>query len=213
VVGERHRAVLAAEGQEKSQCGRPRPTAPQGTDVEFGWTVMRTIPLRLALIAASVALIGTPRAAHAQDAGASEPSACVRATGPDSGAATTDSARAAAGSRAAADTAHTALRLFAAVQAAEVRFEKQPKICVTLRGDVQLDSVRVVGRRNLSSPVVRGTTYRDVYVAVEILGHLNAECISARITGARPAGSANAACASLGVRDSTAARRTGAPPP
>ena len=174
---------------------------------------MRTISHRLALIAAGAALIGTPRAARAQDAAASEPSACVRATGPDAGAATPDSARTAAGTRTASDTTHTALRLFAAVQAAEVRFDKQPTICVTLRGDVRLDSVRVVGRRNLSSPVVRGTTYRDVYVAVEILGHLNAECISARITGTSPAGAGNAACASLGVRDSTGARRTGAPPP
>jgi hypothetical protein len=73
--------------------------------------------------------------------------------------------------------------------------------------------VRVVGRRNLASPVVRGTTYRDIYVAVEILGHLNAECISARITGATPTAQGAGPCASLGVRDSAAVRRSGAPPP
>jgi hypothetical protein len=121
--------------------------------------------------------------------------------------------RSAAGARARTDTQHTALRLFAAVQAAEVRFERRPTICVQLRGDVQLDSVRIVGRRNLASPVVQGTTYRDIYVAVEILGHLNAECISARITGAAPTGPAAGPCASLGIRDSTASRRRGAPPP
>jgi hypothetical protein len=115
--------------------------------------------------------------------------------------------------RAAADTTqHAALRLFAAVQADEVRFEKQPKICVTMRGDARLDSVRVLARRNLASPVIRGTTYRDIYVAVEILGHLDAECISSRITGAA-SGAGAGPCASLGVRDSTAGRRAGAPPP
>jgi hypothetical protein len=92
-----------------------------------------------------------------------------------------------------------------------VQFARQPKICVKLSGDVRLDSVRVVGRRNLASPVVSGTTYRDIYVAVEILGHLNAECISARITGAAATG--QGPCASLGVRDTTAGRRSGAPPP
>jgi len=45
------------------------------------------------------------------------------------------------------------------------------------------------------------------------VGHLDAECISARITGAAPGGQANGPCASIGVRDTTAGRRTGAPPP
>jgi hypothetical protein len=181
---------------------------------------MRSNSRVLALFAVA-ALAASSRIAHAQDTTASAargalgaPAACVRATGPDSGASTPDSAmRASAAPRVAADTTHTALRLFAAVEADEVRFDKQPKICVTLRGDVRLDSVRVVGRRNLASPVVQGTTYRDVYVAVEILGHLNAECISARITGTTPNGPASATCASLGIRDSTAGQRTGAPPP
>jgi hypothetical protein len=174
---------------------------------------MRSICLLRVLITVGVAVVTAPRAVRAQDA-AVPPSACVPATGPDSGATTPDSAmRSAAARHAPTDTQHTALRLVAAVQAAEVRFDKQPKICVRLRGDVQLDSVRIVGRRNLTSPVVQGTTYRDIYVAVEILGHLNAECISARITGAAATGTAAGPCASLGIRDSTAGRRTGAPPP
>jgi len=164
------------------------------------------------LLIAGAAVLGAPPAVRAQSA-AAQPSACVSATGPDSGAVNSDSARRSASTTARADTGHAALRLFAAVEAAEVRFAKQPKICVQLNGDVRLDSVRVVGRRNLSSPVVQGTTYRDVYVAVEILGHLNAECISARITGAAQAGAASGPCASLGVRDSTGGRRSGAPPP
>jgi hypothetical protein len=172
---------------------------------------MRVIPRPFALVLAGVML--TPTAARAQVAGVTPapPSACVAAAGPESAAARPgaplqptprDAARAA--------TAPTVV-LLAAVQADEVRFDKQPKICVTLHGDVRLDSVRVTGRRNITSPVVRGTTYRDVYVSVEILGHLNAECISARITGATPA--SPGVCASLDARDSTAGRRTGPPPP
>ena len=38
--------------------------------------------------------------------------------------------------------------------------------------------VRVVQRDNLPSPVVAGTTYRNVYVAVELVGRVNAECLS-----------------------------------
>jgi hypothetical protein len=152
--------------------------------------------------------VSVPGAVRAQDTSSGQPAACVSATGPDAGTGVPDTA-----ARASRDSVHPALRLFAAVQADEVRFDKQPKICVTMRGDARLDSVRVVGRRNLTSPVVRGTTYRDVYVAVEILGHLDAECISARITGAAAAGPATGSCASVGVRDSTSGRRTGAPPP
>ena len=148
---------------------------------------------------------------RAQDA---EPSACVSATGPDVSPLARDSAAARSGMmqrpdsvRASADSARTSsnptLRLVASVQADEVRFARQPKICVKLRGDAQLDSVHVVARRNIRSPVTVGTTYRDVYVAVEILGHLNAQCISARLTGQQ----ANGACASLDLRDSTSSAR------
>ncbi|HEX3533426.1 MAG TPA: hypothetical protein VHT23_04335, partial [Gemmatimonadaceae bacterium] len=31
---------------------------------------------------------------------------------------------------------------------------------------------------NLPSPVVAGTTYRNVYVAVELVGRLNGECLA-----------------------------------
>jgi hypothetical protein len=202
-----------AERQKNGQWHCSSADAVEGTGVELPVAVMRSIGWSLALLTVGVAAVAAPRAARAQDA-AAQSGACVSATGPDSGATTPDSAmRPAAGPRARTDTQHTALRLLAAVQAAEVRFAKQPKICVKLRGDVQLDSVRIVGRRNLASPVVQGTTYRDIYVAVEILGHLNAECISARITGAARTGQAAGSCASLGIRDSTAGRRSGAPPP
>lgn len=104
-------------------------------------------------------------------------------------------------SRAAASDA-PAIVLYVAASAREVRFARQPTIRVRLCGAVA-DSVRVVERRNLPDPVQPGTTYRDVFIAVEILGHLNAECLSRRITGQEPSG----VCASLGVRDTTNATR------
>jgi hypothetical protein len=89
------------------------------------------------------------------------------------------------------------------VSANEIRFEKSPVVCVRLTGDAQLDSVHVLARKNLASPVVRGGSYRDVYVAVEILGRLNADCIAARITGSAAIGAAadsTTRCASLEAR-------------
>ena len=71
--------------------------------------------------------------------------------------------------------------LRAEVSAREVRFAKQPAIRVMLVNGA-IDSIRVIERRNLPEPVVPGQTYRDVYIAVEILGHLNATCLAARIT-------------------------------
>ena len=62
------------------------------------------------------------------------------------------------------------------VHADEVRFAKQPNVRVRLCWGG--DTVRVVQRDNLPSPVVAGTTYRNVYVAVELVGRLNAECLS-----------------------------------
>ena len=62
------------------------------------------------------------------------------------------------------------------VHADEVRFAKQPNVRVRLCWGG--DTLRVVQRDNLPSPVVAGTTYRNVYVAVELVGRLNAECLS-----------------------------------
>jgi hypothetical protein len=177
---------------------------------------MRCISARVFIIVLVVAL---PATANAQASpafpNAAGPSACVAATGPDLAAPGVDSVARSRDTTTKADNAqHTAVYLFAAVEAQEVRFVGQPKICVRLNGDVQLDSVRVVGRRNITSPVVSGTTYRDVYVAVEILGRLNAGCISARITGTAAGASSGGSCASLGLRDSASVRRAprGSPP-
>ena len=68
------------------------------------------------------------------------------------------------------------LYLFVGVHADEVRFAKQPNVRVRLCWGG--DTLRVVQRTNLPSPVVAGTTYRNVYVAVELIGRLNAECLS-----------------------------------
>jgi hypothetical protein len=92
-----------------------------------------------------------------------------------------------------------------------VRFASQPQISVRLCGALT-DSVRIIERRNLPDPVQPGVTYRDVYIAVEILGHLNAECLARRIT-APPAESGPDVCASLRVRDSARAAPGRRPPP
>lgn len=149
---------------------------------------------RLALLTV-IALIGSAHAVRAQASSAPD-TGCVTATGPDQ-----PSTSPALALRA-ADTSHAAIRLFAAVSADEVRFTRTPRICVRLSGDARLDSVRVVARRNLASPVVSGTTYKNVYVAVEILGRLNAECIAARIVGAPPADSTDR-CAAIGAITTT----------
>jgi len=73
--------------------------------------------------------------------------------------------------------------LTAAVQANEVRFASQPRVRVRLCWGG--DTLRVVQRQNIPSPVVAGTTYRNVFVAVELLGRLNAECLVDRISSAR----------------------------
>ncbi len=78
-------------------------------------------------------------------------------------------------------TAGTAVVIQAEVSAREVRFTRQPTVKVTLAYGT-VDSVRVIERHNLPDPVQPGVTYRDVRIAVEILGHINAQCLSARIT-------------------------------
>jgi hypothetical protein len=113
-----------------------------------------------------------------------------------------DSARAPRPTSAVASQA-PAIILRASASAREVRFASQPRIQVRLCGGV-LDSVRVLERRNLPDPVQPGITYRNVFIAVEILGHLNAECLASRITGAAQSG----ACAGIQVRDTTGTVRT-----
>lgn len=66
--------------------------------------------------------------------------------------------------------------LLVGVHADEVRFGAQPHVRVRLCWGG--DTLRVVQRDNLPSPVVAGTTYRNVYIAVELIGRVNAECLA-----------------------------------
>ncbi|HEX4683265.1 MAG TPA: hypothetical protein VH277_11165 [Gemmatimonadaceae bacterium] len=110
--------------------------------------------------------------------------------------------------------------IYAAATASEVRFATQPDLRVRLCGG--LDSIHVIERRNLPSPVVVGTTYRDVYVAVQIFGRLNAECITRTLTGRAPTADSSRApaarpdCASLELRGTAPGTRppadSGRPP-
>jgi hypothetical protein len=65
------------------------------------------------------------------------------------------------------------------LQIDELRFNRQPNVRVRLCFGG--DTLRVLSRQNLPSPVVAGTTYRNVYVAVELLGRVNAQCLADRI--------------------------------
>lgn len=108
-----------------------------------------------------------------------------------------------------ARTGNPTVHLIVGVHADEVRFAKQPNVRVRLCFGG--DTLRVLQRQNLPSPVVAGTTYRNVYVAVELIGRLNAECLSnaigvgnqrtQRAAAGRPAAAAQpsaSSCAFLG---------------
>jgi hypothetical protein len=78
-----------------------------------------------------------------------------------------------------AKTGAADVMLLVGVHADEVRFASQPHLRVRLCWGG--DTLRVVQRTNLPSPIVPGTTYRNVYVAVELIGRVNAECLAERI--------------------------------
>jgi len=116
--------------------------------------------------------------------------------------------------------------LLVGVHADEVRFASQPRVRVRLCWGG--DTVRVVQRDNLPSPVVPGTTYRNVYIAVELLGRINAECLAEMIgvgagspQNAQPTNPAAvgrestsaSSCAFLGGTASTGTQNTRPPPP
>lgn len=115
--------------------------------------------------------------------------------------------------------------LLVGVHADEVRFASQPRVRVRLCWGG--DTVRVIQRDNLPSPIVPGTTYRNVYIAVELLGRVNAACLADMIgvgsgspQAARPPNVASAAgtptsassCTFLGGTAATGAQPTRPPP-
>ena len=113
--------------------------------------------------------------------------------------------------------------LLVGLHADQVRFASRPHVRVRLCWGG--DTVRVVQRDNLPSPVVPGTTYRNVYIAVELIGRVNAECLADRIgvgnpsptarpnpSGGAPVGSVSN-CAFLGASAGTGATRPRPPSP
>jgi hypothetical protein len=115
--------------------------------------------------------------------------------------------------------------LLVGVHADEVKFAAQPHVRVRLCWGG--DTLRVVQRDNLPSPVVPGTTYRNVYVAVELIGRVNAECLADKIgvgnSAAQNAARSNAAaaaapvsasnCAFLGASAASGSQTSRPPPP
>ena len=101
--------------------------------------------------------------------------------------------------------------LLVGIHADEVRFASQPHLRVRLCWGG--DTVRVVQRDNLPSPVVPGTTYRNVYIAVELLGRVNAECLADKIGVGNNAPTSASGCAYLGGSAATGAAKTSPPPP
>jgi hypothetical protein len=89
--------------------------------------------------------------------------------------------------------------LLVGFSADEVHFNSAPK------GSIRFcwggDSLRVIERRNLPSPVVAGATYRNVYIAAELRAYLNPECLSRALGAAKPSPSAgsDSTCAALGL--------------
>ena len=102
--------------------------------------------------------------------------------------------------------------LLVGIHADEVRFASQPHLRVRLCWGG--DTVRVVQRDNLPSPIVPGTTYRNVYIAVELLGRVNAECLADMIGVGNnaPRNAGPASCAFLGASAGTGAQNTRPPP-
>jgi hypothetical protein len=90
--------------------------------------------------------------------------------------------------------------LLVGVHADQVTFASQPHLRVRLCFGG--DTLRVVQRDNLPSPVVAGTTYRNVQIAVELIGRVNAECLAERLgirTSAQPGQPANRVPANAGT--------------
>lgn len=97
----------------------------------------------------------------------------------------------------------------AAVRAREVRFRQQPRVSVRLLGCAALDTVQVRERRNLPEPVQPGVTYRDVFVAVDVLGYIDARCLLREL---QHAGGAPLGPCPWTARDSVASQRPEPPP-
>lgn len=154
-----------------------------------------------ALVCGSLCIAAAPKLVAAQGAIAGDQPACAAILANDStvgariGPGLSDSTARDTTSRPRSDTAAAFgvggarngaadVMLLVGLQADQVVFGSQPHLRVRLCWGG--DTVRVVQRDNLPSPIVPGTTYRNVYIAVEIVGRLNAECLANAI-GVGPA--------------------------
>jgi len=107
-----------------------------------------------------------------------------------------------------ADSAMAAVVIRASVSADEVTFRDRPSASARVGGCTG-PAVRVLERRNLPERVEPGVTYRDVHIAVEIVGRVEAACLAALAgKGGLAAALGGGACAPAARADSV----RGAPP-
>lgn len=92
----------------------------------------------------------------------------------DSARSASDTTRPSAGTRGPADVI-----FLLGFSADELRFNSQPD--ARIRFCWGSDTLHIIERRNLPSPVLAGTTYRNVYIAAELRAYLNAECLAQRL--------------------------------
>src|SRR5881394_84970 len=165
----------------------------------FGTTMRQLSKTYAALVYGACCICAFPPLANAQ-AAADDRQTCAAILANDSSAGTrigpgvSDSTRRDTTARPRADSASFGIggarsgpadiMLLVGVHADEVRFASTPHLRVRLCWGG--DTLRVVQRDNLPSPIVPGTTYRNVYIAVELIGRVNAECLANRI-GVGPA--------------------------
>ncbi|HYH80281.1 MAG TPA: hypothetical protein VEX86_10800 [Longimicrobium sp.] len=114
-----------------------------------------------------------------------------------------------AGDSARADTAGAVVVIRASATIDEVTFRTEPRASARVVG-CGGPAVRVVERRNLPERVEPGVTYRDVRIAVEIVGRVEAACLAALAGDAGLAGALGGGACGAPARADTA--RTSAPP-
>jgi hypothetical protein len=167
---------------------------------------MRRVLLSIGWLMSAALVTACGRRAAPEPAARPSPSLTARGqVGSGAELAAWDSASCPALTRASDTTRRPTLILCAGVGAREVHFAKQPDIDVRLSGALG-DSVRVLERRNLPKPVVAGTTYRDIYIAVEIVGHLTDDCRQQAAADTARAAARSSLCASILRADSVRGR-------
>jgi hypothetical protein len=174
---------------------------------------MRPTPVRTILIAATFLSVSAVSAGAqlsvTQNAGCPTP---VLASPVNSADGDTTAARATVTSpdsagRASSNNSKPDIVLLVAFSADELRFNSQPD--ARIRFCWGGDSLHIVERRNLPSPVVAGTTYRNVFIAAELRAYLNAECLSQRLGVSSPEPvQSGSACATMGLNTSNGTVKT-----